>query len=433
MKKFIAVLFAMVLAISLMMMPASAADNQGQTNGKPLIISRLGIAQVQGQNVIVDVVVLVPPGKDPNEVALEALRQQGARPFESASLGAQGFTLTGLLWDNLPVVQNYNPEDEPVNLGGGGQEALTNTHTTWDGVTTSSFDIDFGGTTGRRPSLVRGKGPQYFDGYNDVAWLRLSGNTLGVTWYGLTIDEADMALNTRFAWANDGSDIDVETVFLHENGHVVGLGHSDDIEAVMYPTYQGVQRTLGEDDIEGATFLYDSNIKGSVKGTVTDGINPIEGALVELEGTSLQDVTDSNGNYSISNVPDPVTYTVTASKVGFESAAIRWTVDGGETVNFTLTAIGGGGTAPEVEECDPNSASPGDRLTVTVSGANFQDGATVDFGQRVMVQGVTFVDASQLDVRIKVHPKAVPGARNVTVTNPDGLSGVLVGGFTVTP
>ncbi len=443
MKKFVAVLFSVVLALSLLMLPVNAADNQGQANGKPLIVSRLGIAQVQGQRVLVDVVVLVPRGQDPNEAALEALRQQGARPFSSASLGSEGFTLTGLVWNILPVVQNYNPgsastEDEPASLGGNGLSALTATHGTWNGVATSLFSITFGEITDRRPSLVRGGGPQYFDGLNDVAWMRLGGNILGVTWYSTTIDETDMALNPKFAWANDGiSDFDAQSVFLHENGHVVGLGHSDDINAVMYPYYQGVDRDLDTDDIEGATYLYDLNITGSVSGTVTDGTDPVGGASVMLEGTLplLQAVTAANGTYTISNVPDPVTYTVTASKSGFESDTIsRLWVNGTLLgVDLTLTAVGGngGGPAPIVTGCVPDNANAGDRLTVMVSGENFQNGAVVDFGQRIMVQEVIFDSASQLSVRIKVHPRAASGLRDVTVTNPDGQSGTKANCFTV--
>lgn len=443
MKKYIAVLFSVVLAISLLMIPVNAAGNQGQANGKPLIVSRLGIAQVQGQRVLVDVVVLVPQGQDPNEVALEALRQQGARPFESAGLGSAGFILTGLVWDSLSMVQNYNPgsaatEDEPASLGGNGLSALTATHDTWNEIPTSLFNITFGEITDRRPSLVRGGGPQYFDGLNDVAWMRLGGNTLGVTWYSTTIDEADMALNPKFAWANDGvSDFDAQAVFLHENGHVVGLGHSDDINAVMYPYYQGVDRDLDTDDIEGATYLYDSNITGSVSGTVTDGADPVGGASVVLEGTLplLQAVTASDGTYTISNIPDPVTYTITASKGGFESDTISrlWVNGTLLSVNLTLTAAGGngGGQAPIVESVAPGSASPGDRLIVAVSGENFQNGATVDFGQRINVQEVTFVSASQLDVKIKVHPRAASGPRDVTVINPDGQSDTKAAGFTV--
>ncbi|MBI2461439.1 MAG: hypothetical protein HYV61_08155, partial [Candidatus Rokubacteria bacterium] len=73
----------------------------------------------------------------------------------------------------------------------------------------------------------------------------------------------------------------------------------------------------------------------------------------------------------------------------------------------------------------------GAQLIVTVSGSGFQAGATANFGERVMVQGVTFVSSSQLDVRIKIHPKATPGPRDVTVTNPDGLSGTKASCFAV--
>ena len=86
---------------------------------------------------------------------------------------------------------------------------------------------------------------------------------------------------------------------------------------------------------------------------------------------------------------------------------------------------------PAVGVCNPNSGGTNQRLTVMVSGTDFQDGATVDFGARVTVQGVTFVNSSQLDVRIKVHRRAASGPRAVTVTNPDGGSGALAACFTV--
>ncbi len=320
--------------------------------GEPQVVSALGVARIQGQDVLVDVLVAVPPGADAHTAAAAALADQGARPFQSAGLGSKGFTLTGLKWDNLPVSQNYNASNEPSSLNGAGQTALTNTHSTWDGVATSSFDIDFGALTDRCPSLVKEcQGPQLFDGFNDVAWLRMGGRTLGVTWYGTTTDEADMALNTRYNWDDDGSDIDVETVFLHENGHVVGLGHSNDAGSVLLPSYHGVDRDLGTDDEEGATFLYDSAITGNVSGTITDGTNPVAGATVVLEGTSLQATTAADGAYTISGVPDPVTYTVTASADGLDSATIsRLTVDGATAADFTLTPAGdgddGGGPPP---------------------------------------------------------------------------------------
>lgn len=341
MRRRMPILVAALITISLLFVSlVEATGNQDPNGGKPNVVAALGIAKVQGQDAIVEVIVVVPPGQDVREAALEALRQQGARPFESAGLGSEGFTVTGLVWDFLPVVQNYNPRNEPASLNGLGALALTNTHGTWDRVATSSFDINFGEETDRCPSLVREcPGPQSFDGNNDVAWLGLQRNVLGVTWYSTTIGESDMALSTSFNWATD---FDAETVFLHENGDVVGLGHSSLVAAVMYPSYQEGRLTLHQDDKDGATFLYDSAVTGSVSGTVMDGTSPIGGATVVLEGTSLQATTASDGSYTIGGVPDPVTYTVTASADGFDNDTIvRLTIDGATAANFSLAPSGG--------------------------------------------------------------------------------------------
>ena len=45
---------------------------------------------------------------------------------------------------------------------------------------------------------------------------------------------------------------------LHEIGHALGLGHSTDISAVMYPTILSGAHDLGQPDIEGIRTLYDS-------------------------------------------------------------------------------------------------------------------------------------------------------------------------------
>ena len=82
-------------------------------------------------------------------------------------------------------------------------------------------------------------------------------------------------------------------------------------------------------------------------------------------------------------------------------------------------------------DCNPNYADPNARLTVAVSGSGFQNGAAVDFGARISVREVTFISDTQLDVRIRVNKKAGVGPRDVTVTNPGGLSGSKVGCFAV--
>ena len=102
-----------------------------------------------------------------------------------------------------------------------------------------------------------------------------------------------------------------------------------------------------------------------------------------------------------------------------------------DVVVITVQAAVVGGTNPVVEGCNPSSGNTSRKYTVAVTGSNFQDGATVDFGERIAVQGVTFVDSFRLDVRIRVQNRAASRPREVTVTNPDSNFGSLAGCFTV--
>ncbi|XP_027347142.1 metalloendoproteinase 5-MMP-like [Abrus precatorius] len=55
--------------------------------------------------------------------------------------------------------------------------------------------------------------------------------------------------------------VDLESVAVHEIGHLLGLGHSSKEEAVMFPTISSRKKkvVLAEDDIQGIQFLYGSN------------------------------------------------------------------------------------------------------------------------------------------------------------------------------
>lgn len=64
----------------------------------------------------------------------------------------------------------------------------------------------------------------------------------------------DMHLDADERW-QVGADVDLFTVALHEAGHALGLGHSDQPGAVMYPYYRRGAK-LSADDIAGIQDLY---------------------------------------------------------------------------------------------------------------------------------------------------------------------------------
>lgn len=55
---------------------------------------------------------------------------------------------------------------------------------------------------------------------------------------------------------SDTQGIDFLTVAAHEFGHAIGLGHSRQRGALMFPSYSGSQRFLAQDDIAGCQSLY---------------------------------------------------------------------------------------------------------------------------------------------------------------------------------
>jgi hypothetical protein len=77
--------------------------------------------------------------------------------------------------------------------------------------------------------------------------------------------------------------------------------------------------------------------QGTVNGTVTDAATgqPLAGANVIVEGTTMGAAADAEGAFTIVNVPEG-TYTITASVIGYASVSKTVNVTGTVTVNFAL-------------------------------------------------------------------------------------------------
>lgn len=64
---------------------------------------------------------------------------------------------------------------------------------------------------------------------------------------------------TRF---NQLSRTEMINILGHEIGHAVGLGHTDDTAALMYHTDFSQRNRLGQDDIDGITYLHPNKLNG---------------------------------------------------------------------------------------------------------------------------------------------------------------------------
>ena len=90
---------------------------------------------------------------------------------------------------------------------------------------------------------------------------------------------------------------------------------------------------------------------------------------------------------------------------------------------------GGGGTgAPTVSSISPNTGGATGGTSVTISGTNFVSGATVTLGGAV----ATNINVANATTITAVTPAHAAGTVNVVVSNPDGQTGTLTGGFTYT-
>lgn len=206
----------------------------------------------------------------------------------------------------------------------------------------------------------------------------------------------DMHFDDSESW-RAGTNTDLFSVALHELGHALGLGHSDDPTAVMYPYYK-IVTTLAAPDKAAILTLYAAQnstiappppgsplalaVYGVASTTTASSVN-LSGSAAG--GTGVITVTwlssggasgiaaGSAAAWSILNVPLAVganTITVTASAGG--SQVSKWLAITRQTVSTTGPGSGGGGTdttAPSLTITSPSSGTMSTTAaSVTIAG-----------------------------------------------------------------
>jgi len=186
------------------------------------------------------------------------------------------------------------------------QAAVGRAFAQWQAVPTSAIAYQFAGLTAGLPGEEDGMSTLGFRNRPELDRVLASTNFLVDISSGALL-ESDIFFNSSFSWstapAGELGRFDLESIALHEIGHLSGLGHSAlgetelregggrrvlGAEAVMFPIAFGsgtiAGRTLKADDIAGISDLYpDGNFTastGSISGTVTKDGQPVFGAHV---------------------------------------------------------------------------------------------------------------------------------------------------------
>ncbi len=187
------------------------------------------------------------------------------------------FVLNGYWWSSHHSSWAYNEAGKPAGLSGE-LPSLVSASNAWAG-TGADFSFASSGTNNANTGACGGGG---LDGINTVGWAPQSGSVLAVTctWYGggnpAAAVEFDMQIDPAWNWTTGNpTQVDLESVTVHEFGHALGLGHTSTSGAVMFPSYSSgtINRTPQTDDVNGILAIYGA-LGGGPTATPTNTATP---------------------------------------------------------------------------------------------------------------------------------------------------------------
>jgi hypothetical protein len=209
-------------------------------------------------------------------------------------------------WSQQPIRYFVNERDVPGVTASDFRAAAARAAATWQGAEGAQVAFELVGTTGAPPGQIDGRTTLGFLDRPDLDRV-LGATSLLIDSTTGAIIEADVFFNTRFPWSvapeGEPGRVDLESVVVHELGHLIGLGHSALGEtertstgtrrviasgAVMFPIAMApgsiADRLLQPDDVAGVADIYAAgdhrSSTGSVQGRVVKNGQGVYGAHV---------------------------------------------------------------------------------------------------------------------------------------------------------
>ena len=268
--------------------------------------------------------------------ALVALTASPSSAYLKSGVEAGGLTVL-LRWQRLPVRYVVSERPVPGVTAIQLRDAAARAAGAWQNLATSSIAFEFAGFTAAEAGPADTLSTLGFRARPDQA------RVLAQTSYVINnvtgeIVESDIWFNSEFDWsvatAGESGRFDVESIAVHELGHMLGLGHSAIGETEMRPGGHSViaaesvmfpiafssgnveSRRLRADDIAGASDMYPDGefqrATGSATGRVLKSGQGVFGAHVVAfslaTGKLVANYTlDTNGNFTIAGL-DPGRY-----------------------------------------------------------------------------------------------------------------------------
>lgn len=199
------------------------------------------------------------------------------------------------------------------------------------------------------------------------------------------------------------------------------------------PAHSAGTVTVAVTNPDGGTGSLSNGFTYNVAPTITS-ITPIVGSIiggtsVTIMGTGFQTGATVSFGGAAATIVTVTSTQITLTTPAHAAGTVNVTVTNPDGSSVTQTGGYTYGLPPSILSVTPNTGTDAGGTFVTITGAEFQQGATVKFGSGTATNVVVSSSAQTIQATTPVQG---PGAVDVTVTNPDGRTATRKSGFTYT-